>query len=428
MKLNVRPASLVFLLATLVLVFPAALAAADWAVPFAGNSFPSQTDAGDQRSSRHARTLYFYVDRPAELDLLIRAKALKGAVSLTVECAEKRFEVTLNGSKAADQDVGQVSVGGAGYVAVKIAAPKNEAKEISFVDQLVVSSETKGLKLDFVKSNQGNMFYWGRRGPSVHLRYEVPRGMPLQYAYSEITVPRGSDPIGSYFMANGFGQGYFGIQVNGPTERRVLFSVWSPFKTDNPKDIPADQRVVALAKGADVRVNDFGNEGSGGQSYLVYPWAAGKTYRFLTEVRPDGEGNTIYTSWFGECPTESVDKSWMLVASFRRPKTDVNLTGFHSFLENFSPQWGHVQRQAFHGNVWVRDTLEQWHECTRARFSVDATGRGRHRLDFTGGADGDRFYLRNCGFFNETGKPGSTFERSSLPTAGPEIQFDQLPR
>ena len=31
-------------------------------------------------------------------------------------------------------------------------------------------------------------------------------------------------------MANGFGEGYFGIQVNGPNERRVLFSVWSPFK------------------------------------------------------------------------------------------------------------------------------------------------------------------------------------------------------
>ena len=101
-------------------------------------------------------------------------------------------------------------------------------------------------------------------------------------------------------MANGFREGYFGIQVNGPDERRVLFSIWSPFRTDNPRDIPEDQQIVALGRGPDVRIGEFGNEGSGGQSILVYPWKVGNTYRFLTEVEPDGQVNTIYTSWFGD--------------------------------------------------------------------------------------------------------------------------------
>src|SRR5690606_21222867 len=94
------------------------------------------------------------------------------------------------------------------------------------------------MQVDYVQNDQGNMFYWGRRGPSVHLQYQFPRSTPLTYAYSEITVPKGQDAIGSYFMANGFGEGYFGMQVNSDTERRVLFSVWSPFQTDNPADIP----------------------------------------------------------------------------------------------------------------------------------------------------------------------------------------------
>jgi hypothetical protein len=76
----------------------------------------------------------------------------------------------------------------------------------------------------------------------------------------------------------------------------------------------------------------------------------------------------------------------------------------------------------------VRDTVEQWYECTQARFSVDATGRGRHRLDFTGGAQGEHFFLRNCGFFNETGKPGEAFTRQSTADAKPQIDFAALPR
>jgi hypothetical protein len=258
----------------------------------------------------------------------------------------------------------------------------------------------------------------------VHLRYTVPANRPLQYAYSEITVPVGEDPIGSYFMANGFSEGYFGIQVNAPEERRVLFSVWSPFQTDNPKEIPEDQRIVSLAKGPQVRVGEFGNEGSGGQSYLVYPWEAGTTYRFLTEVRPDGEGNTIYTSWFGN----KAENEWRLIASFRRPQTDTHLRGFHSFLENFSPTFGYRERRGFYGNVWVRDTEGKWHVCRQARFSVDATGRGDHRLDFAGGAVDATFFLRNGGFFDEMVPAGATFHRDVRDDGPPQIAFDALPR
>ena len=163
-----------------------------------------------------------------------------------------------------------------------------------------MTSNSDDLELSFVASNEGNMFYWGRRGPSVHLRYSVPQGKALTYAYSELTVPETLDPLGTFYMANGFGEGYFGMQVNGPSERRVLFSIWSPFRTDNPREIPADQRIVALGKGNGVHLGEFGNEGSGGQSYLIYPWKAGRTYRFLTEVIPTGNQETTYTSWFGD--------------------------------------------------------------------------------------------------------------------------------
>jgi hypothetical protein len=37
-----------------------------------------------------------------------------------------------------------------------------------------------------------------------------------EYFYNEMTIPTGQDPIGSYFMANGFSGGYFGIRSSPP--------------------------------------------------------------------------------------------------------------------------------------------------------------------------------------------------------------------
>ncbi len=406
----------------------------DWSIPVAGNAFRSAPAPGGEGFRRDGSiawgddagvfSIYFHIDRPADLNLAINARVPDGRSTLMTRVGSQSFKTSIEGTDFSTHPIGRIEVAEPGYVRIDLQGSERAGEVYAEIRDLVVSSETEGLALDYVRTNEGNMFYWGRRGPSVHLRYEVPRDSSLQYAYSEITVPPGQDTIGSYFMANGFGEGYFGIQVNGPDERRVLFSVWSPFKTDNPRDIPEDQRIATLGRGPDVRIGEFGNEGSGGQSYLVYPWQAGTTYRFLTEVKPVDKEGTQYTSWFGD----KTSGQWRLIASFRRPKTDTHLRGFHSFLENFIPSTGHIERRALYGNVWVCDTEGQWHECTSARFSVDATGSGRQRLDFTGGAEGESFFLRNCGFFSETGQPGDDFTRKSSAEEKPEIDFDSLPR
>ncbi|OYP33988.1 hypothetical protein CGZ80_16950 [Rhodopirellula sp. MGV] len=400
-------------------------------MPLAGNAFRTAPDLND-RADRRDGTLswrdtaavysaYFHIDRPAKLQLKLSASSDATAANLVTLVEGKRIETKVEAS-VAEYSLGQVEIDHAGYVRVDFQLAKTTDKTTISLRELKVVSDATELTVDFVRNNDGGMFYWGRRGPSVHLRYVVPEQRTLEYAYSEITVPEGEDTLGTYFMANGFGEGYFGFQVNGPNERRVLFSVWSPFKTDRPSEIPADQRVELLARGKDVRVGEFGNEGSGGQSYLIEPWKAGVTYRFLTAVKPTGEGSTIYTSWFSE-----KGEPWRLIASFRRPQTDTSLRGFHSFLENFMPSTGFIERRGLYGNVWVCDDSGQWHECTKAVFSVDGTGSGRHRLDFQGDAEGNRFVLRNCGFFNETGRRGQMFERDSSSDQKPRIDFANLP-
>lgn len=412
----------------------AAVSAKDWSIPLAGNTFvtaPSPSDRGIDRNGRvrirgseKVFSAFFHVDKAATLDLKLSAMSLGEPAALEAIIGDQTFMISVPAEKHADLPIGKIEVKEAGYVQVDLKLQSADQDATVDVPSLGVESADESLELSFVRSNDGGMFYWGRRGPSVHLGYRVPKEKNIQFAYSEITVPEESDVIGSYFMANGFGEGYFGFQVNGPDTRKVLFSVWSPFSTDNPKDIPEDQRIVKLASGPGVKVGEFGNEGSGGQSFLDYPWVAGKTYRFLTEVKPDGDDHTIYTSWFGDKEANE----WRLIASFKRPKTSTYYRGFHSFLENFLTSTGHIARGAEYGNQWVRDTDGNWYECTEAVLTADNTARSGQRVDYAGGGKGTVFFMRNCGFENTNGVVDQAYSRESTESDKPNIDFEKLPR
>ncbi|MCD8270390.1 MAG: DUF3472 domain-containing protein [Parabacteroides sp.] len=146
-------------------------------------------------------------------------------------------------------------------------------------------------------------------------------------------------------------------------------------------------------------MGEFGDEGSRGQSFLVYPWKAGNAYKFLMHVKPDGKGNTIYTAYF----YATDENSWRLIASFLRPMTNTWYRGPHSFLENFSPEQGYLSRKVFFGNQWARSKEGKWTRLTEATFTHDATASAQVRLDYQGGETKDnRFYLKMGGFFNES--------------------------
>ena len=407
--------------------------AAEWAVPMGGNAFlvaskPGSND-GLQRGGAEVRwhdpettwTVWFHIDRPALVELALVSAETGGKADIEATIGERMATASLPGGEGAIAEFGDFDLPTAGYVKVELRGLRREGGAFASAPALRLRSDTADLAVTAVTTNDGAMYYWGRRGPSVHLGYSMPAEKDIEYAYGEVTVPEGEDALGSFFMANGFGEGYFGIQVNGPAERRVLFSVWSPFTTDDPAKVPDADRVTLLRKGEGVRTGEFGNEGSGGQSFLVHPWKAGTTYRFLTRVEPVGDGTTTYTSWFGD------GDAWRLIASFRRPRTDRHLTGFHSFLENFLDTTGNVGRRGHFANQWVRDTEGTWHPVTTARFTGDATASGGHRLDYAGGIEGDGFFLRNCGFFSPPVKIGTVFTLDPPPASRPMIDLDALP-
>lgn len=362
---------------------------------------------------------YFKTTGKGMLNVGLVANAVDGFARIKVSCNGKSELVEIKNEDKEIIPIGNFLMEKAGYNYIELEGIKKDGDFFSEISGLAIGGEACEEQVYFVNED----FYWGRRGPSVHLNYQVPETAgDVVYYYNEITVPEGNDVLGSYFMANGFAQGYFGMQVNSPTERRILFSVWSPFKTDNPRDIPNDQKIKMLKKGEGVYTGEFGNEGSGGQSYYKYSWKAGNTYQFLLKGVPAGNDATDFTAWFF-APEK---KEWKLIASFRRPKTNSYLTRFHSFLENFYTETGNQSRKVLYSNQWVYSTKGEWTEITKMRFTADATARKESRMDYSGGAEGKFFFLKNCGFFSETTTIDSTFERKASGVS-PQINFDELP-
>lgn len=397
-------------------------------IPLGGNAYVGYgakiTDRGlvQWGDNKTIVSIYFRTTIPQVLNLALVLRVPEGESSIKIKYDKQSFDKKVSNLVFDTVAIGKINIKSEGYVKIDIQGLKKTHSYFAEISDLIISAEKLDQDLVYVKKSSS--FHFGRRGPSVHLRYDIPPSInnDVRWFYNEIKVPSKNDIIGSYYMANGFGEGYFGMQVNSPTERRILFSVWSPFVTDDPKSIPDSMKIVLLKKGLGVKTGEFGNEGSGGQSYMVFPWKTEENYAFLLGVKPDFTNKTTeYTAYF-----KNLEKNnWFLIARFKRPQKATNLTNLHSFLENFATTTGNVTRIGYFQNQWIMDSSGNWYELNNAKFTADATARGNFRKDFAGGIMDNKFFLKNAGFFNQFTSMGQFFKRESLGQK-PEIDFDEL--
>ena len=260
-----------------------------------------------------------------------------------------------------------------------------------------------------------------RNAASVHLAYPVARGTNVQAFYCELTAVE--DPVWTYYMACGWHRGYFGMQVNSPTERRIIFSVWdSGNEAVDRNKVAAIDRVTLVAKGEGVYSGDFGNEGTGGHSHLKFQWKTGEKQRFLVTAKPVDDTHTVYSGYYFR-----PDKSeWMLISSWKAPKDGGWLRRLHSFSENFGGANGHVQRKALYGNQWYQTDSGQWIEITTASFSHDPTGKA-DRLDRFMGVENEQFFLSHGGFAEGFTTFGEKFNRPATSKPPTDLVLPPLP-
>jgi len=366
--------------------------------------------------------VYFLVTHTGQLQVQLKGRASQaGSVVVRLDGGGKETTIRLVASSGdALIDAGSFEVLSAGYHFLSLK-PAGVSPDIS--DMILSGPAAEGVLCNSSR-------YKG--APSTHLTYVIPGDSAAAWFYSEVSVPMEADHSpNAYYETNGFAGGYMGIQLNSAKERRVIFSVWSNYKTDDPKEIPADYAVRLIRKGKGVFTGEFGNEGSGGHSHLVFMWKPGVTYKLLVGAKAAGD-HTIYTGWF--CGPET--GGWKLIAQWDKTKTGGKLLShLYSFVENFGDN-GEDYFTARYGNQWICTPGGNWIELTEARFSTTADKVKHPRFDYgagvvPAGGSGDKvrdwFYMYSGGFRQMNNlAPGSTIRRKAVG-APPAIDLAALP-
>ena len=321
----------------------------------------------------------------------------------------KRLTVTGTGVSML-ADFGELSVTRNGYHTFILSSP-------------APSGKIEELTLDGPPAKDAHFNFKPRRNSaSVHLSYPIEREEEISAFYCELTGIE--EPLWTYYMACGWHRGYFGMQINSPTERRIIFSVWdSGGEAADRNKVGKEDRVTLIAKGESVNSGSFGNEGTGGHSHLKYQWETGVKQRFLVTAEPVDSTHTIFAGYYFH-PDK---KTWILISSWKAPKEGKRLRGLYSFSENFAGKNGNLLRKASYGNQWVRTSAGEWKEITTAKFSHDETGKA-DRLDrFMGLTKKNEFFLSQGGFVEGFTKFGTPFERKPSKRSPKDMNLPPLP-
>ncbi|KAA5545846.1 DUF3472 domain-containing protein [Roseiconus nitratireducens] len=334
-------------------------------------------------------------------------------LELTIAGTTHVAKVTGTGDDPIDADFGEFEIAESGYQQLTLKSDTKPGQNIGTVRSLKLSGPA-------VENAHFNLDP-RRNASSVHLMYPVSDEVEISAFYCEVTAVE--DPIWTFYMACGWHRGYFGMQVNSPTERRIIFSVWDSGNEAIDRDKVEDKdRVTLVDKGEDVYTGDFGNEGTGGHSHLKFSWKTGQKQRFLVTAEPEDETFTVYSGYYYRNDLNR----WMLISSWKAPHEGGYLRRPHSFSENFVGANGNLRRKALYGNQWIRTSRGDWIELNEARFSHDPTGRENRRDRFMGVEKGD-FFLSQGGFVEGFTEFGTAFARPKVGATPDEATLPPLP-
>jgi hypothetical protein len=373
----------------------------------------SEQDGVTQWKDPKQSLAWYGILNPGELRLsLTLTLPTKETANYTLRIGRHNATRTATGEGAnpITLDFGAFQLSHTGYFRILLTANNKTGETFGTIKTLTLTG-TATNKAHFSRVER-------RNAASVHLMYPTPKEEKVAWFYNEVQAK--TTPLWSFYMACGFHRGYFGIQVNSPTERRIIFSVWdSGNEAVDRNNVKKEDLVELLQKGEGVVAESFGNEGTGGHSHKVFAWKQNTLYRFLLSAKPEGK-TTIYTAYFR---TPEAEK-WEKIARFRAPKDGSYLKGLHSFNENFWGANGQERRLAEFKNGWIRTPEGKWIPLTTARFSHDSHGKSE-RKDYTAGATAQGFFLSNGGFVAGNVTYGDTITRKSSGTPPTDAELPQ---
>lgn len=389
-------------------------------VPLAGNAFITKpasggteaiTSAGlsNWKNSNAITSTYFRIGTPGQLFIGINASVPSGTSTIKVIVNGVEFTVkNITGSTYSRYRVGLINITSAGYVKVDLQGVSNSNNsKFADVSDIVIYGPATQSNVSF--ANDPAHYNDSRAGASVKLQYNIPSGTNAQWFYNEVTVPTAADKAGSNYISNGFDAGYAGLQVTTSGEKRITFFV-SNTATNAAKLVRAGAGTTL-----DVTVR------SGKSLYIPFNWAAGTTYKFITQAKSDLNGNTSFTSWV----YTPEDAQWKLIASCSRANSGSYLTGLYSSLQGTNAENGFAGRSLRCYNQWI-NTNNTWTEVTEATFKGDATAMNNQRLDYNASVSYSAFYLKSQGFFPDNSALNSSLMRAGV-VSQPGVDLISLP-
>ncbi len=220
-----------------------------YAIPAEENNNEDESKLFSQKNGLHNWTntkqeiqFYFNLRNIGNLSLSLLLKNDVPDSKLAVSIAGKKYNITVPKSVNFKKIIiANIEIKEPGFYILKLTSVAKKGKIIADIKSLEISGEASK-DLHFNPKPR-------RNAASVHLLYPVNDSIKVLSFYNEITIPKDADILHSYYMACGFARGYFGIQVNSPTERRVIFSIWDAGnERENRNKVAVENKVQLMAK------------------------------------------------------------------------------------------------------------------------------------------------------------------------------------
>lgn len=202
---------------------------------------------------------------------------------------------------------------------------------------------------------------FGFNAGAQHLWWNLEHQDHATCLYGEVTVLATYPAIyycGANWHPGEAAGGYCGIQDNGLTERRTIFSIWDTSAALHPQITQVDPGTVT---------SRFTNEGSGAHTHMLWNWKTGETFQFFVQKKPGRVKDTTGASYYVFDPER---KQWLHSATITCPNGGEEGVatiggGLNSFLENYLGQDKAVPRLALY-RLWLGSDPGSMRCLTRA--------------------------------------------------------------
>lgn len=199
-----------------------------------------------------------------------------------------------------------------------------------------------------------------------HLWWDTEKLSGATCVYGEITVLATHHAIyycGANWHPGEPAGGYCGIQHNGPSERRTIFSLWDTTALLHPKVTAADPKTI---------FNRFGGEGEGAHTHMNWNWQPAELFQFYVHKQAGMSPGTTDARY---CIFDRASKKWRHSATITSPNGDAKSEasvatigggGLASFLENFSGKDRDLPKLALY-RLWLGTKPDDLKPLTRAQ-------------------------------------------------------------